>query len=74
MHMIHFVHKYETARNAGKYELFQTLNAINPYFMFLGIKTQALLVISMFHCSLFKLVYLPTQLDLILIFCYKARN
>lgn len=28
----------------------------------------------MFHRSLFKLLYLPTQLDLILTFCYKARN
>ena len=42
--------------------------------MFLGIKTQALLVISMFQCSLFKLVYLPTQLDLILIFLLQSQE
>lgn len=71
---VHFVRKYKTTRNAEKYKLFQTLKVINPYCMLWGIKTQALLVLSMFHCSLFKLVYLPTQLDLILIFCYKSRN
>lgn len=46
LHVVRFVHKYGTASNAGRAELFQMLNAINPYFMFLGIKTQAFLVIS----------------------------
>ena len=74
IHILHFVPKYKTTRKAGKYKLFWKLNIINPYFMFWGIKTQGLLVLSMFHCSLFEPVSLPARLDLILIFCYKARN
>lgn len=74
IHILPFVPKYKTTRKAGKYKLFRKLNVINPYLMFLGIKTQGLFALSMFHCSLFEPVSLPAQLHLILIFLLQSQE